>query len=252
MAAKGKVETLLFYSGLYGGSRKIWVYTPPGYDASRKPAYDLLLTFDGDIYVDPAYMGIPDELDSLLAAGTAPPFIAVMIDHNTLRDRIAELGNSSKFVKMMGDELVPWIRQRYNVTRDPKHTIVTGSSAGGLGAMYVAFERPELFGNVLAQSGAFWRPQGGTTTPQEWLTAQIASSPRKDISVVMDVGSLETHRVIGGAGPVFIEAVRRLKDALVAKGYSVRYTEVQGGVHNEASWRRQFPRELVSIVSGWN
>jgi enterochelin esterase-like enzyme len=36
-------------------------------------------------------------------------------------------------------------------------TILAGSSAGGLGAAYIAFKYPSLFRNVLSQSGACWR-----------------------------------------------------------------------------------------------
>ena len=89
---------------------------------------------------------------------------------------------------------MPWVRQHWNVTTDPHRTIVTGSSAGGLAAAYVAFERPDLFGSVLSQSGAFWRGnEGSNDAPWEWLTSQYAGAPKKDIRFFLDVGALETR-----------------------------------------------------------
>jgi enterochelin esterase-like enzyme len=68
----------------------------------------------------------------------------------------------------------------------------------------------------------------------------------------MDVGALETGKVLGGADPVFIEANRRLRDALQSKGYSVIYTEVPNGQHAPKFWKPRLPVDVVAIVKGWN
>ena len=96
------------------------------------------------------------------------------------------------------------MRSRWQVTTDPHRVIVTGSSAGGLGAAYVALEKPELFGNVLSQSGAFWRgAEASNDAPYEWLTTQVTARPRADIRFYMDVGEYEDHATLGGSGPIF-------------------------------------------------
>src|SRR5205085_5272 len=118
------------------------------------------------------FMGMPMLLDSLLAARAAPAFVAVMIDNGGGARRTGELGNSRRYARFLGEELMPWVRSGFNVTRDPRHVVITGSSAGGLGAAFAAFERPDLFGNVLSQSGALWRgAEGSNDAPYEWLTA---------------------------------------------------------------------------------
>src|SRR5688572_12247905 len=45
----------------------------------------------------------------------------------------------------LAKELVPWVRSHYNVTKDPKQTVVTGYSAGGLASTYVALRHPHVF-----------------------------------------------------------------------------------------------------------
>lgn len=248
--AQGKVEKLTVHSALYDRDRTVWTYTPAGYDAKKAGGYDLLITFDGDEYHAPEAMGVPHTLDSLAAAEAAPPFVAIMIAHTSNAERTADLGNSARYARFLGEELVPWIRQHYNVTRDPHRTIITGSSAGGLGAAYAALARPDLFGNVLAQSPALWRgAEGSNAPPYEYLTALVARSPKRDVRFLVDVGALETSKVLGGSGPVFIDTNRHFRDALLKKGYSVDYTEVPGGVHAMATWRPRFAPDLVRMLA---
>jgi enterochelin esterase family protein len=54
------------------------------------------------------------------------------------------------------DELLPVVRKRWHAIADPKHTIVCGSSAGGLASAFAAVRHPDVFGSVLARSGARW------------------------------------------------------------------------------------------------
>jgi enterochelin esterase family protein len=244
----GRVEALAIASRAYRRERRLWVYTPPGYSPAAATGYDLLVGFDGGEYIDD--IPLPMILDALLADGKAPPFVAVLIDNGTSTARLDDLANRADFAAFLADEVIPWVRQHWKVTRDPRRTIVTGSSAGGLGAAYVAFQRPDLFGNVLSQSGAFWRGnEASNEPPYEWLTSQIAASPRKDIRFLLEVGSRESRGALGGAAPSILEANRHLRDALRKKGYAVAYAEVPDGDHSPATWRQRLPAALASIAA---
>jgi enterochelin esterase-like enzyme len=50
-------------------------------------------------------------------------------------------------------ELIPWLRERYNVTRDPQLTVVGGESAGGTGAVYAALRAQDRGQRNLRQKG---------------------------------------------------------------------------------------------------
>ena len=237
-------------SKVYGRARKVWVYTPPGYRKNGATADGLIVAFDGDDYRTDT-MPLPRVLDSLTAAGKVPPMVALLVDNASGAARLADLANQPAFAEFLASEAIPWLRRRYNVTRDPRRTIVTGSSAGGLAAAYVALVHPEIFGNVFSQSGAFWRGAAASNSPPfEWLTGQYYAEPRKDVRFVVDVGTGETHRALGN-GPVFIDAVRRFRDALKSKGYSVTYTEVPGGQHYPGTWRPRLPIGIVALTQGW-
>lgn len=229
-----------------GGKRRVWVYTPLGYGAADSGDDNLLLAFDGGVYTGD--IPLPHILDSLITAGAIPPTVAVLIDNASGRERLDDLANRARFASFVTGELMPWIRRRYRVSADPRHTVITGSSAGGLAAAYLAFKRPDLFGNVLSQSGAFWRGnEGSNGPPYEWLTGQYRDSSRRKIRFFLDVGSGERHGAIGGAAPSILDANRRLRDVLRARGYSVEYFEVPNGEHSPADWRTRLPIGLVAL-----
>ena len=247
----GVLQEHSLYDSSYKRTRRIWTYTPPGYDARRPEPYPLIVAFDGFTYRDT--MPLPHVLDSLLAARRAPAFVAVLIDDDGGPTRIADLGNAPRMPAFLAKQLIPFVRRGWHVTTDPHRVIVTGSSAGGLGAAYVALTRPDLFGNVWSQSGAFWRgADASNDAPFEWLTQLVKSAPKQDVRFMLDVGSLEDHATLGGSGPNFLEANRRFRAALQAKGYAVTYTEVPGGNHAERWWRERLAAGIVALAETWS
>ncbi|HEY6147950.1 MAG TPA: alpha/beta hydrolase-fold protein, partial [Thermoanaerobaculia bacterium] len=154
-SSAGKVVQHRVASTVLGGERRVWVYTPPGYERGGAAEYDLLIVFDGEEYL--TEFQLPAMLDSLLAERKAGPFVAVLIDNGSGAVRLGDLANRFQFAEFLSGDLIEWVRGRWKVTRDPRRTILAGSSAGSLAAAYAAFRRPDLFGNVLSQSGAFWR-----------------------------------------------------------------------------------------------
>jgi enterochelin esterase-like enzyme len=247
--ASSLTEHTVFDSS-YGRARRIWVYTPAGYDPHRTAPYPLIVAFDGSEYRDS--MPLPAVLDSLNATDRAPAFVAVLVDDSIGAVRIADLGNAPRMVTFLADQLIPWVRQGWHVAHDPHRVIVTGSSAGGLAAAMVAFTRPDVFGNVWSQSGAFWRGANASNQPPwEWLTDRVAASPHRDVRFVLDVGALEDHATLGGSGPNFLEAHRRFRDALKSKMYDLTYTEVPGGNHAEQWWRLRLSFGIVALTKEW-
>ncbi len=248
--APSRIEARVVADTFYHRPRRLWVYTPPGSDPRRAEPYPLIVAFDGDEYRET--IPLPLVLDTLLTAGRAPAFVALLVDDSTGAARIADLGNARRMADFLGNQAVPWLRRGWHVTSDPRRVILTGSSAGGLAAAYVAFTRPDLFGNVWSQSGAFWRgPEGSNDAPFEWLTRQIEASPRRDVRFVLEVGELEHHATIGGQGPVFDAAHRRFEQALIAKGYDVTSTTVPGGKHWEGTWAPRLAGGIEALCARW-
>ncbi len=239
--AKGKVEMHRLRSAILDNERRIWVYTPPNYTTSDEP-YNLLLVFDGVAYID--LVPTPTILDNLLSEGKLPPFVAVIPDSLNQETRSRELPCYQPFVDFLIQELMPWVHEHYHVTHDPTTTVVAGSSYGGLASAFVGLRAPEVFGNVLSQSGSFWWNWDAENEhiPQEWLTQQFIPSPRLPVRFYMDVGMQEM-----GKAAHMVPSNRHLRDVLVLKGYEVHYAEFNGG-HDYICWRGSLADGLLTLL----
>ena len=239
----GRVQRDKFTSKASGNERPIWIYTPHGYAAGKKP-YGLLVLSDGGLYLNSAR--VATTLDNLIAAGLIPPLVAVMVDNP---DRFRELACTPEYADFLAHEIVPWARVKYHVTDRPEQTIVGGASFGGLAAAFVAFKHPEVFGNVLSQSGSFqWKPDNEKDF--QWLTRQFAASPRLPLRFSFEAGLMENT---GGAPPgqpippPLLTANRNFRDTLQSKGYSVHYSEFNGN-HTMLNWRGTLASHLIALV----
>jgi enterochelin esterase family protein len=249
----GRVQRDKFTSKLLGNERPIWIYTPHGYAAGKKP-YGLLVLTDGGIWVNAGR--VATTLDNLIAAGLIPPLVAVMVDNP---NRWPELSCNSTYADFLAQEIVPWARANYHATDRPEQTIIGGTSLGGLQAACVGLKHSEVFGNVLSQSGDFkWKPDG--EKEWEWLKRQFAASPRLPLRFSFEAGLLEgtwwwrdlmlslpNPPPATSIDPTFLAASRNLRDTLQSKGYSVHYTEFNGN-HGVLNWRGTLASHLIALV----
>ena len=239
-APAGHIELHRLRSAILGNERRVWVYTTPG-EASRTPPH-LLLFFDGWAYrhLIPA----PTVLDNLHAAGLLPPVVAVLVDSLDTTTRNRELPCHDPFVVFLADELLPWVRGQYRTATDPAGVVVAGRSFGGLAAAYATLRRPDLFGNVLAQSGGFrWTRDG--EVEYEWLTRQYVVAPLLPLRFHLDIGLFEVETL--GTGLNRLVANRHLRDVLRAKGYPVHYVEYCGG-HEDVCWQGELADGLLALI----
>jgi enterochelin esterase-like enzyme len=249
----GRVQRDTFRSKLLGNERPIWIYTPHGYTASKKP-YGLLVLTDGGGYVNTAR--VATTLDNLIAAGLIPPLVAVMVENP---NRWRELSCNSSFADFLAQEIVPWARANYHATDRPEQTIIGGTSLGGLNAAFVGLKHSEVFGNVLSQSGAFgWKPEG--EKEPEWLTRQFAASPRLPLRFSFEAGLMEgtwwwrdlmaklpDAPPANLIDPTMLAANHNFRDTLRSKGYSIHYTEYNGN-HGMLNWRGTLASHLIALV----
>lgn len=260
--ARGKLEAKTLKSKALAADRRVTVYTPPGYDP-KGPECGLMVVFDGEAYAadekGEAVIPLPDVLDNLLDRRKIDPLVAVLVESGETRDR--DLGCSPPFAEFVGKELVPWAHEHYKVSSDPRRAVVCGFSRGGLAAAYQALRHPELFGNVLSQSGAFWWypeadrddkfARANQRPPWEaqpgWLTREYVAAPKKAIRFYLEVGRFEKHAGPGGIANMRGETLR-LRDVLEAKGYAVTYHEYNGG-HDFVVWRGSVADGLIALLT---
>jgi enterochelin esterase family protein len=256
--ARGRLEDATVRSDALKAERRVTVYTPPGYDPAGGEN-GLLVVFDGESAGGDlkGFNPVPGPaiLDNLIAKQRIAPTVAVFVESGATRDR--DLGCYPPFAEFVARELVPWVRSRYRVCRDPHRAVVSGFSRGGLAAAYCGLRHPEVFGNVLAQSGAFWwypeadRDAKAPTEEREvrrlgrqtgWLTRQFATTERRPVRFYLEAGRFEQ----GHGGGILLDT-RRLRDVLEAKGYAVLHREFSGG-HDFIVWRGSLADGLIALV----
>ncbi len=188
----GCVDLHRLRSAILDNERRVWVYTPPEYTPTGAP-YPVVLLFDGSEYSG-RLVPTPTILDNLIAAGRIPPLVAILPDSLGGETRSRELRPSSPFDAFVIDELLPWARRLYHVSTEPALSVVAGSSAGGLAAASIALRHPDVFGNVLSQSGfVVWKPEDDPR--DHWLARHIEDHPAVPVCWYLDVGSSKTRRV---------------------------------------------------------
>ncbi len=241
-----------FASRFLSTSRDLIVYVPPGYDQSdaRCPVFYLQ---DGQNLFDPttAFGGqdwradiIADELSE---AGVIDPPIIVGI-YNTGIRRISEYtptrdqrtrkgGKAARYAQMMAREIKPFIDREYRTRKPAGQAAVGGSSLGGLVSLMAGFEYPRVFGKLAIMSPSVW-----------WDARAILGMVERFESPVRPRIWLDTGTAEGPSAAQVVEDARRLRDALLAKGWregvDLKYCEAWGAGHNEQAWAARLPAVL--------
>ncbi|WP_157729565.1 alpha/beta hydrolase [Tumebacillus algifaecis] len=229
-APQGEITQHRLQSAVLENERSVWVYTPPGYSADSEP-YRVLVLFDGFEY--DKIVSAPTILDNLVADGKISPVVAVFVNANDRRNE--EMRGTALFAKFAAEEVTAFVRQHYNVSTDPKHAAIGGCSNGGLMGMIVAMQNPNVYGNVLSQSGSFaWGYDG----EPEWFMKQLEKAVSVHLNVYMDVGNCEQADVL--------ESNYSIRDQLRQKGANVHFTEFKGG-HDWVCWRETFADAVVAL-----
>jgi enterochelin esterase-like enzyme len=139
-----------------GTQRKVYVYTPPGYEKSAA-SYPVLylLHGGGDTAASWATVGRANFiLDNLIAEKKAVPFILVMMSGWTPRGPQSETIDASRDpfnAEFVGD-IIPMIESRYRVKAQPASRALSGLSMGGYQTLTLGMKNIDKFDYVLPMS----------------------------------------------------------------------------------------------------
>jgi predicted alpha/beta superfamily hydrolase len=202
-------QTFTMESAVLGETRRINVYTPPGYAHGAR--YPVLYMPDGGVQED--FPHIASTVDAGIRAGELRPMIVVGIE-NTERRRdmtgptvvaadsaiAPRVGGSAAFRRFIADELMPEVRRRYRVTGE---TAIIGESLAGLFIVETFFLQPDLFDTYIALSPSlWWNREAVVNTASERLRAHPELQARLYLS------SADEEQIV--------EAVARLEQVLRA------------------------------------
>jgi predicted alpha/beta superfamily hydrolase len=227
----------------------VLVYLPPGYDADTERRYPVLYLHDGQNLFDErtafsGEWGVDEAAQALITAGEIEPLIIVGIynagayrieEYTPTRDRAKRAGGKAKlYGRFIVEELKPFIDHEYRTLADAANTGLGGSSLGGLVSLYLG----------LLYSGIFWKL--AVLSPSVWWDNRFivrrvrALATKPPTRIWLSSGTEEGEDVL--------EAARRVRDALLAKGWTLgddlAYHEEEGARHEEAAWAALMPDVL--------
>lgn len=225
------------------GERKVLIYTPPGYSAQNPPYPTVYLT-DGE---DPDGLVFATwTFENLVADKKIPPLVVVRLVNPDRPTRGQDLACSDAFLDYVSEELVPFIRKKYNTSPDPSKTLIGGDSLGGVTAACMGLRHSQTFGMVLSQSGAYWyEPTHAEYAEPGWLARQFIHTKELPLRFYLDAGTNEIDP--SGQGADILLTNRNLRDVLRAKGYEVHYQEFEGD-HDPINWRGTLADGLIALL----
>ncbi len=156
----GDVRIHWYRSGTTGQTRRVYVYTPPAYDADTGRRYPVLYLQHGAGESERGWTAQGRAnfiLDNLIAAGKAEPMIVVMENGYAQKAGATPApggrGNEA-FGEVVIKDLIPEIDKSYRTRQDREHRAIAGLSMGGGQAMFVGLSNLDKFASIGVFSGA--------------------------------------------------------------------------------------------------
>ncbi|MCB0790677.1 MAG: alpha/beta hydrolase [Flavobacteriales bacterium] len=206
----GEVRTL--HSGILEQDRVLNVYLPDGYATDSVPV-PVIYVLDGSANEDfphiaglVQFMNMYDLVPKSIVVGIANTDRQHDFTDATSNDSdkvwVPTYGGSPAFIDFLGTELEPFVEAHY---RTSGHRVIIGQSLGGLLAVQVLMERPELFDDYIIVSPSLW-----------WNDGALC---RKADAYFAEHGALDKRVFIalGEEGPEMQAGVDRLVQALAER-----------------------------------
>jgi predicted alpha/beta superfamily hydrolase len=246
-------------SRIFGNTRLLRVWLPPGYDGWGATCYPVLYLNDGQNLFDPAtafagvHWQVGETATRLIAEKKIRPLIIVGIDNTRSRacEYIPYKSRDPRVLKAKGkcypdflrQEVMPLIEDRYSVLKGPENTGLGGSSLGGLITLYTQLAAPGVFGRLLIESPSLFVAKRKILEESD----RFRSWPAR---IYLATGTHETGSAEKDAK--IVGDVRELESILREAGLDEQRLKVRvddGATHSESAWAARFPEALEFLYS---
>jgi enterochelin esterase-like enzyme len=237
----GTVREHWYQSKSVGKRRSLHVYTPPGYDKSRKDLPVMyLLHGNGDNDATWAALGRANMiLDNLIAQKKAKPMIVVMTDGHAY---VAPPGTNptNPAVRMRGtkdyerdliEDVMPFVEVNYRTVNKRESRAIIGLSMGGGQSLHVGLNHLDRFAWVGAMSAA---------VPDESAVSGALADAKATNK------KLKTLWIAIGKDDFLLSRNNAFDELLTAKGITHTYKITEGN-HSWPVWRK-YLAEFAPIV----
>lgn len=244
---EGQVKVLTFsHSRIYPGTvRQVSVFVPAQYDGS-KPACVYVKTDGYNPYEKQL-------LERMIATKEVPVMIGIFItpgdtpanikDTMGRRNRDLEYdGMGNLNVRFLTEEILPFVTREFGVklSTSGNDRCISGGSSGAIAAFNAAWERPDAFSRVYANSGSFVAFRGGHEFP-----TLVRKFEPKPIRAYLTTG---TGDMENAAGDWFL-LDQEMDKALKFSGYDYFFRIINGG--HVAGYYDYYQEAMAYIWKGW-
>lgn len=234
--------------------RSAYLYLPESYAYEGDRRYPVLYMFDGhNVFLDSdatygKSWGMEEFMD---ATGIQLIIVAVECNHSPDFGRLKEYapfdfsdpafgeieGKGRITMDWMVHTLKSEIDRNYRTMPGRKYTFIGGSSMGGLMSLYGVIAYNKVFSGAMALSPSLWT--NGKEIKKMIRDAKI----RPGTVVYLDYGSRELAE-----HPGMEKKLKKTIGMLMDKGVWVSARLVPDGTHCEASWERQLPFAIETLM----
>ena len=224
----GTVHVEFYDSPNLDTKRMVYVYTPPGYEKTRRK-YPVLYLLHGNGQIEASWVWTGRAnviMDNLLADGKVVPMVVVMPYGHVPRE-IKTASNSTAappggdmaaIEKELLTSIKPLVEGRYRVSTDRKHRAIGGLSMGAAQSLNIGLHNLDQFAYIAAFSGSGNRA--------EWEKADPAMLNQK----------LEVLWLGCGNADFAYKGVKGLEELLTRRNVKHVWNESEGG-HSWPNWQ---------------
>lgn len=255
-----KMEEHFLYVPYYNRTRRIRVLLPKDYHKDTWDSYPVLYMHDGQniFYSKESYSGYSWKIIPTIKHHKEFPKIIIVGMDNAGTDRLDEYGpwrtdvgstpeirNSGgkgmEYGKWVVDVVKPFIDQHYRTKPQREHTLLAGSSMGGIITAYMGSAYPQVFGHLGVFSLASWFSE------KDFLHFIHHNPIDKNSKVFIQVGTKEGDDVdslfISNMNQAYIDCTLHYYQALLRTGHPldhIRLRLMANEIHHEKHWADHF------------
>jgi len=234
------------------------VILPPDYDLSSQKFKTLYMNDGQDLDA----LKMEEVLNTHYQNQEIPSFVLIAIHTN--QNRIKEYGTAkmadykgrgdlaTKYNQFIINELINEITQKYKVSTSKDDNYFCGFSLGGLSAMDIVWNNPDLFSKVGVFSGSFWwrkkAYEDGYDDHNDRIMHVLVREKSKNEGQKFwfECGTNDEKDDRNGNGIIdsiddTLDLIRELENKGYKRETDVIYHEVEGGEHNQKTWSEAMP-----------
>jgi len=245
----GTVTKIWYNSSVLGIDRRVYVYTPAGYEGGsmKYPVFYLLHGAGGD---EDAWtnMGCAAQImDNLIAQGKAKPMIVVMTNGNANQagapndvpalaavqgeeGMAAYMRLAGKFEEHLVKDVIPFIEKNYRTLTGKENRAIAGLSMGGMHTQTITNDNPGLFGYIGVFSMGLM-----TFGPPNQDAAKVEAERNAKLEVLKNSGQ-KLYWIACGKDDFLFNSVTTMREVYDKIGFKYIYRESTGG-HTWTNWR---------------